>query len=86
MRGTRERRFDAAPEGTISEIVPERAVLTELARGFLLVHQADPDRAKRFAQTFLREQTGSGGSLRPPPPGRFAIVRRGITPPASERT
>lgn len=35
--------------------VPARAVLTELARGFLLVHESNPDRAVRFATTFLRE-------------------------------
>ena len=37
-------------------IVPERAVLTELARGFLLVRENDRARAVRFAATFLREQ------------------------------
>ncbi len=37
--------------------VPARAVLTELARGFLLVHESNPDRAVRFAERFLRECT-----------------------------
>ncbi|MGI0129439.1 MAG: hypothetical protein ACREEC_04700 [Thermoplasmata archaeon] len=37
-------------------VVPARAVLTELARGFLLVHESNPDRAIRFAETFLRER------------------------------
>jgi len=36
-------------------VVPGRAVLTELARGFLLVHESNPGRALRFAETFLRE-------------------------------
>jgi hypothetical protein len=42
----------------IREVVPARAVLTELARGFLLVHESNPDRAVRFAETFLRERAG----------------------------
>jgi len=41
------------------EIVPAPAVLTELARGFLLVRDSDPDRAVRFAATFLREHSGA---------------------------
>jgi len=40
------------------EIVPARAVLTELARGFLLVRDTNPDRAVRFAATFLKERAG----------------------------
>jgi len=40
----------------IHEIVPARAVLTELARGFLLVRENDRARAVRFAATFLRER------------------------------
>jgi hypothetical protein len=47
----------------IHEVVPARAVLTELARGFLLVHESNPARAVRFAETFLKERSG-----RPPPP------------------
>ena len=47
------------PDTVDSEVfraaVPARAVLTELARGFLLVHESNPDRAVRFATTFLRE-------------------------------
>jgi hypothetical protein len=39
----------------IREVVPARAVLTELARGFLLVHESNPARAVQFAETFLRE-------------------------------
>jgi len=37
-------------------VIPARAVLTELARGFLLVRESDRARAVRFAATFLREQ------------------------------
>jgi hypothetical protein len=42
-------------EEQIREVVPARAVLTELARGFLLVRESDRERAVRFAVTFLRE-------------------------------
>ncbi len=42
----------------IREVVPERAVLTELARGFLLVHESDRNQALQFATTFLKEYTG----------------------------
>ena len=44
------------PEEELHEVVPARAVLTELARGFLLVRERDRDRAVRFAMTFLRER------------------------------
>jgi hypothetical protein len=40
---------------SLRKVVPGRAVLTELARGFLLVNESDPTRAKLFAETFLRE-------------------------------
>jgi hypothetical protein len=36
-------------------VVPARAVLTELARGFLLVQESNPARARQFALTFLKE-------------------------------
>lgn len=49
-------------ERTVDEVVPARAVLTELARGFLLVHVSNPERARQFAETFLREKAGG----RPP--------------------
>jgi len=49
--------FDEEVEA-IHEVVPERAVLTELARGFLLAHQSDPAQAVQFATTFLRERAG----------------------------
>ncbi|HKV90340.1 MAG TPA: hypothetical protein VJQ43_03980 [Thermoplasmata archaeon] len=76
----------------LDEVIPPRAVLTELARGFLMSQGSDPDSARRFAQTFLRERAGP-----PPPPPRvvpaerLAYVRRGVTktlrdpgPPAYE--
>jgi hypothetical protein len=43
---------------TLFEVVPAPAVLTELARGFLLLRDSDPDRAVRFAATFLKERSG----------------------------
>jgi hypothetical protein len=43
------------PDDGVEEVVPARAVLTELARGFLLVREKDRERAVRFALTFLRE-------------------------------
>lgn len=61
--------FDDEVEA-IHEIVPERAVLTELARGFLLVHQSDPAQAVQFATTFLKERAGR------PAPGRVEGVHR----------
>jgi hypothetical protein len=76
----------------LEEVVPPRAVLTELARGFLMVNDVDPDSAKRFALTFLKERSGAP----PPPPKvvpaeRLASVRRGVAsalrdsgPPAFE--
>jgi hypothetical protein len=51
------RSFDEEVEA-IHEVVPERAVLTELARGFLLVHQSDRAQAVQFATTFLKERAG----------------------------
>jgi len=54
----------------IRAIVPPRAVLTELARGFLLANGSDPKQAVRFAETFLKERSG-GWDARPsvvPPP------------------
>lgn len=55
----RKRETELDPEiEEIEEVVPARAVLTELARGFLLVHQSDRAQAVRFASTFLKECTG----------------------------
>ncbi len=59
------------------EIVPARAVLTELARGFLLVRELDRDRAVRFAATFLREQAEP---VAPPAPAPYPSV------PSSQRS
>jgi hypothetical protein len=50
------------PPRALEEVVPGRAVLTELARGFLLVNDSDPQRAARFARRFLQEQTGGRSS------------------------
>jgi hypothetical protein len=54
----------------IEEVVPARAVLTELARGFLLAQQSDPAQAVRFASTFLKERAGRT------PPERVESVHR----------
>ena len=62
----------------IAEIVPARAVLTELARGFLLANHADPERAKKFASSFLRERAGPPGPGRIVPMNRRPTVHRGI--------
>lgn len=49
--------FDREVEA-IHEVVPARAVLTELARGFLLVHETNRAQAVQFAATFLKERSG----------------------------
>ncbi|MFI5413364.1 MAG: hypothetical protein ACHQ0I_02085 [Candidatus Lutacidiplasmatales archaeon] len=49
--------FDAEVDA-IHEVVPARAVLTELARGFLLVHESNRAQAVQFATTFLKERAG----------------------------
>lgn len=59
----------------IEAIVPARAVLTELARGFLLVHDSNPDHAVRFAAGFLREQTGRITSPRVEPVQKVTLAR-----------
>ena len=73
------RKEEPPPFRPIEEIVPPRAVLTELARGFLLARSSsDPAHAARFARSFLREQAGA------PPPQRVTVserlpsVRRGV--------
>jgi hypothetical protein len=77
--GERPARRGPPPGPTrFEEIVPPRAVLTELARGFLLSQGADPERAKRFASSFLREQAGRSGTARIIPVDRRARVRRGL--------
>ncbi len=74
----------------IREIVPPRAVLTELARGFLLVHETNPARAVRFAETFLKERAGrlEAPGVQAPPKvtlARLALGRlpRGAVEPAT---
>lgn len=77
----------------IREVVPARAVLTELARGFLLVHETNPVAAVRFAETFLREQTGHLPATHAEPEPRLTRARlalgrfpRGaVEPPASSK-
>ena len=59
----------------IRVVVPPRAVLTELARGFLLVHESNPARARRFAETFLKEQTGQGAAPRAEPILHVTLAR-----------
>ncbi len=61
----------------LREVVPARAVLTELARGFLLVRESDRERAVRFAVTFLKERSE--------PPGRGGPVP-GPSPPFAQRS
>ena len=63
---------------TIHEVVPARAVLTELARGFLLVHDSNPARAARFAETFLHEFAGAHADPRAEPVGRVTVARLGL--------
>lgn len=55
-RGRRGPTPAVAPGEPLASVVPSRAVLTELARGFLMLQASDPGRATRFAQTFVREQ------------------------------
>ena len=62
----------------LNGVVPKRAVLTELARGFLLVHDSNPSQARRFAQTFLKERSGSSVPARLPTYPRVPSVHRGI--------
>jgi hypothetical protein len=59
----------------IRAVVPPRAVLTELARGFLLVHESNPARAVRFAETFLKEQVGRVGTPRVEPVLQLTLAR-----------
>ena len=54
------------PDEELREVVPTRAVLTELARGFLLVRESDRERAVRFARTFLHERSQPAPGPAPP--------------------
>ncbi|GEM_PF-3725639 len=80
----RGRRPGTAEAARIAEIVPARAVLTELARGFLMVQAGDPERAKQFASSFLKEQVGRQGPGRIVPASRRPTVRRGVGPVGSD--
>lgn len=55
--------------------MPARAVLTELARGFLLVHVSNPERARQFATTFLREKAGALPPARLEPMTKVTMAR-----------
>lgn len=70
-----EPRSGVRDERTVEEVVPARAVLTELARGFLLVHESNPERARRFAETFLREKAGGGATGRVEPVTKVTMAR-----------
>jgi hypothetical protein len=81
-----------ATEGEeIRAVVPARAVLTELARGFLLVHESSREQAVRFASTFLKEQSGeiAAPDAGPPPVTRarrsLGLYPRGAIDPSSSR-
>jgi hypothetical protein len=65
----------APDERTLSEVVPARAVLTELARGFLLVQESNPDRARAFAKTFLQEREGASSEVRIEPVRKVTLAR-----------
>lgn len=76
---TERRPSTAFVELPLDEVVPARAVLTELARGFLLTAGEDPEQAKRFASSFLREQqSGRPSPGRIVPLNRQPAVRRGV--------
>jgi hypothetical protein len=76
--GRSEHEERPAEELPLQEIVPARAVLTELARGFLLVQNSDPVHAARFARSFLKEQAGPAATRRPAPLEHLTSVRRGV--------
>jgi hypothetical protein len=66
---------DPASWDALRDVVPRRAVLTELARGFLLVQATHPDRAVRFAARFVQEISDEArparvDASRPVPAGR----------------
>jgi len=70
---------ETAPDAeTPHEVVPARAVLTELARGFLLVRESDRERAVRFARTFLRERAGPPQLPSPPSPPAPPSAQRSL--------
>jgi hypothetical protein len=85
------RRPHEPDEKSLQEVVPARAVLTELARGFLLVQESNPERARAFARTFLQEREGAARELRAEPVRKVTLARLAlgrspqgaIDPPAS---
>jgi hypothetical protein len=64
-----------ADERPLADVVPARAVLTELARGFLLVQESNPDRARAFAKTFLKEREGAISETRAEPVRKVTLAR-----------
>lgn len=66
--------FDEEVEA-IHEVVPARAVLTELARGFLLVHETNRAQAVQFATTFLKERSGRTAPARAESVHRVTMAR-----------
>lgn len=68
----------APDEKELLEVVPTRAVLTELARGFLLVRDSNPDGAVRFAATFLRERAGAPRPERVETVPKLTLARIGL--------
>jgi hypothetical protein len=63
--GWEERPAPDPPELPLEKVVPPRAVLTELARAFLLVHEIDRKQAARFASSFLKERAAETGPNAP---------------------
>ena len=63
---------------TLHEVIPARAVLTELARGFLLVHESNPTRAAKFATTFLHEFAGGHPDARIESVNHVTVARLGL--------
>lgn len=83
--GSAEQRDGAARRlRPLEEIVPARAVLTELCRGFLLVQESDPVHARQFARSFLKERAGAPPPGPSAPPSRLPAVRRGAVTTPSE--
>ncbi len=65
----------SADERALEDVVPARAVLTELARGFLLAQASNPDRARVFARTFLQEREGPAAESRAEPVRKVTLAR-----------
>lgn len=80
MSAPAPRRPPEEPARELHEVVPARAVLTELARGFLLVQASNPDRALQFATTFVRECSGAAAAARAEAAHRPSLPRRRTGP------